>query len=589
MPGPNEAITRKEMIDPALQRAGWDLDDPDQVRFEIPVDGSSPQAWSALKTELNRIKEVGGTYQVELPTGISDYALYRSNGEVLAIVEAKRTSTDSRLAEPQAEYYVDEIARRQSFRPFAFLSNGLDIYFLDAGVASKRLVAGFFSRSDLENLLWMRQNKMPLSQAAINTAITDRIYQQEAIRRVCEAFEQNKRRALLVMATGTGKTRTVISIIDIFLRSNQARRILFVADRDPLVEQTLRDGFKKFLPDDPSTRIHTQTLDTNNRLYVSTLQTLSLNYRRFTPGFFDLIIFDEVHRSIFNKWSEVLEYFDARMIGLTATPATFIDRNTFQSFGCTDGTPTFLYSYERAVKEGYLVDFTLYKARTHLQRLGIKGVDLSEEERNMLIEQGLDPDEISFEGTDLERKVSDRDMLRKQCQEILDVALNDRSGQQIGKTIIFAITQDHALRIADVFAEMYPQFHGLVRVITYKSDFKGKLIDDFKAKDLPRIAITVDLLETGIDIPEVVNLVFMKPVHSYIKLWQMIGRGTRPDAACHFHDRLPNGHKSEFLIIDFWENDFERAAEEEVASNTPVLCTVFNTRLKLLEYYLALP
>ncbi|HEY6407189.1 MAG TPA: helicase-related protein, partial [Ktedonobacteraceae bacterium] len=280
------------------------------------------------------------------------------------------------------------------------------------------------------------------------------------------------------------------------------------------------------------------------------------------------------------------QYFDGRLIGLTATPAGFIDRNTFLTFDCEDGAPTFLYTYKQAVQDGYLVDYSLYKARTGFQRRGIKGADLTEEERNALIEQGIDPDDLDFEGTDLEKTVSNKDTLRKQWQEIWEQCYKDQSGQLPGKTIVFAMTQVHALRLAEVFEEMFPQFPNLARVITYKSDHKGSLIEQFKKEDSPRIAITVDLLETGIDVPEVVNLVFMKPVQSRIKLEQMIGRGTRSQAACVFKERLPDSYKNGFLIIDFWENDFNKPPDEELAQSLPVLVTLFNTRLKLLGQYL---
>ncbi|MBM4429665.1 MAG: type I restriction endonuclease, partial [Chloroflexi bacterium] len=372
-----------------------------------------------------------------------------------------------------------------------------------------------------------------------------------------------------------------------FLRSNQARRILFVADRDALVRQAKTDNLEHFLPDEPCTRILSGHIDTTKRLYVTTLQTLSNCFREFTPGFFDLIIFDEVHRSIFNLWHEMLEYFDGRLVGLTATPAAFIDRNTFLEFDCPDNVPTFVYSYPQAVAEGYLVNYSLYAAKTAFQRKGIRGVELSEEERNALLEQGIDPDELDFSGTDLEQRVSNKDTLRKQWEESWDVCLKDQSGQLPGKTIVFAMTQQHALRLADVFEHMYPQFPNLLRVITCKSDFKGTLIEAFKKEDQPRIALTVDLLETGINVPEAVNLVFMKPVHSGIKLWQMIGRGTRSHAACKRIAWLPNGYKSEFLILDFWENNFQKTPDEQPPQDLPVLVALFNTRLALLQAWLA--
>lgn len=565
----SEAKTREELIDPALELAGWHIRDHSRVGLEIPVDG----------------------YDQSPVNGISDYILKHANGEVLAVVEAKRTTTDPRIAERQAEHYVTEITRHQSFQPFGFLTNGLDIYFFDSGVAAKRLVNGFFSPDDLERLLWLKQNQKPLASIPINNRITDRAYQHEAIRRVSAAFASGKRKALLVMATGTGKTRTTMSLIDVFLRANQARNILFVADRDELVRQAMTDGFVKFLPDEPCTRIYSNAIEKTNRLYAATLQTLSNCYEQFSPGFFDLIIFDEVHRSIFNKYNDVLQYFDARMIGLTATPAQFIDRDTFRTFDCADGTPTFLYTYQQAIDEGYLVNYTLYAARTRFQNLGIHGIDLSEEQRNSLIEQGIDPDEIDFEGTQLEKDVSNRDTLRKQWEEIMEVCLKDQSGQLPGKTIVFAMTQEHALRLQEVFDEMYPQWPDLCRVITHKSEYRGQLMDKFKLEKKPRIAVSVDMLDTGVDVPEVVNLVFMKPVQSRIKLEQMLGRGTRSQAACRQNllELLPNGEKTEFLVIDFWDNQFNKAAEDVLAQEMPVLVSLFNTRLKLLETYLGGP
>src|SRR6266498_1243812 len=396
----NEELTRKEMIDPQLEKAGWYLRDHSRVKIEIPVDGYDAEPWN----------------------GVSDYTLYRENGEVLAVVEAKRTSVDVRLAEAQLTHYVTEIEKHQSFRPFGFLANGYNIYFVDVGISSKREVFGFFTRVDLENLLYIRQNAKPLSSIEINNEIVDRSYQHEAIRRVGESFAQGKRNAL--------------------------------------------------------------------------------------------IVFDEVHRSIFNKFNEVLEYFDGRQIGLTATPANYINRDTFLAFDCTDGKPTYLYTYEQAIDDEWLVDYELYAARTKFQRQGIHGVDLTEEERNALIEKGLDPDDINYEGTELETSVSNRDTIRKQWEEIWDTCKKDSSGQLPGKTIIFAITQKHALRLQDVFDEMYPQFPNLTKVITHKSEYRGTLVDAFKKKDEPRIAISVDMLDTGIDVPEVVNLVFMKTVQS---------------------------------------------------------------------------
>jgi len=582
----DEKKTRKELIDPALEKAGWDIRNPNQVGIEIPVDGFDPEAWIELKNELRQISEQRGVYEVNPPAGISDYVLYRENGEILAVVEAKKTSIDPRLAEAQTAFYIREIEKlpQQSFRPFGFMTNGREIYFWDMGEADRRKVFGFFSREDLERLLFMRQQKTPLAKEEINLDITDRGYQIEGVRRVCEDFENGHRKALIVMATGTGKTRVAMSLVDLFFRRNQARNILFVADRDALVTQALKEGFEEHIPNEPATRIFTTSIDKSKRLYVVTLQTLSNCFQEFTPSFFDLIIFDEVHRSIFNKWNEVLQYFDGRMIGLTATPAAHINRNTFLEFERPDEIPTALYERKQAVDEEYLVDFELYRAQTHFQRAGIHGIDLSEEERNALIEKGIDPDEIDYSGTEIERTVSNVDTLRKMWMEFWDVARKDPGGLP-GKTIVFAMTQEHALRLQEAFQDVFKEFSGLSTIITYKSEYKGTLIKSFKHENLPRIAISVDMLETGVNIPEVVNLVFMRPVQSPIKMEQMIGRGTRTHETCKYPERLPEEGKQDFLIIDFWENDFSKEPKR-VTTNLPVAIKIFNNRLKLLDLYL---
>ncbi len=566
MPGP-EAKTRKELIDPAIKRAHWNLRDSSQVGFEVPVDGEDAEPWN----------------------GVTDYVLRRASGEVLAVVEAKKSSFEPRLAQQQLDHYLTEIAKHQSFRPFGFLANGVDTHFWDTDSPPRR-VLGFFSRDDLERLLYQRQNGVRLANTRIDPAIINRDYQLEAVKRLCEAFEgEKKRRALLVMATGTGKTRTAMALIDLFIRANQARNVLFVADRDALVEQAQEDGFERFIPTEPCMRLTSANIQdaSKRRLFTATLQTLSNIFSAFTPGFFDLLIFDEVHRSIYNKWDEVLDYFDGRMIGLTATPAGFIDRNTFLKFDCFYEIPTFVYSYGDAIKAGHLVDFKLYRAETNFQQAGIHGADLSEDDRNALMEQGIDPDDLNYEGSQLEQEVTNQDTLRNQWQEIMDVCYKDQSGQLPAKTIVFALTQEHAVRLAETFEEMYPQWGKMVQVITHQSDYRRQAIENFKKQDMPRIAISVDMLDTGIDVPEVMNLVFMKPVKSRIKLDQMIGRGTRNQEACTHRTWLPNGRKENFLIIDFWNNDFQRQAEEAPASSLPVLVSLFNTRLKLLEHDLS--
>ena len=560
----SEKETRYSIIDPLIAKAEWNLADHTQVGFEIPVQN----------------------YDRTRVTGFTDYCLYRTNGEVLAVVEAKKTSRDPRVGQQQVLDYVTEIEKKQSFRPFAFMSNGETTFFWDTVDSSERQVAGFFSRKNLERLLYLKKNKKPLSSIQIRDSIVNRSYQAEAIRRIAEAVDlKKKRKALLVMATGTGKTRTIMALIDVMLQANAAQKILFLADRDSLVNQALTDGFKTHLPSESRTRLRTYNITKDERVYVTTLQTLELCYNRFTPADFDVIISDECHRSIYNKFTDVLAYFDAIQIGLTATPAEFIDRDTFKFFDCDGKTPTFLYTYDEAVKEEYLVDFDVYSAQTHFQRKGIKGLDLTEEEKSILRTNGIDPDELNFEGTDLEKKVTNKDTLRAQWEEFMDNCLKDKSGQYPGKTIVFAVTHNHAMRLAETFNEMYPQYPNLIQVIDSKMERADTLLEKFKKESMPRIAISVDMLDTGVDIPEIVNLAFMKPVNSQIKFWQMIGRGTRNNEACKVYDWLPNGKKENFLIIDYWEN-FEKVKIDATNRQIPVRVTIFNIRLAKLQLFL---
>jgi len=441
-------------------------------------------------------------------------------------------------------------------------------------------VAGFFSKENLERLLHLKRNRIPLNTVLIKESIVNRSYQTEAIRRIAETFEvKKKRKALLVMATGTGKTRTAMALIDVLLRANYAQKILFLADRDSLVEQALTDGFKAHLPHESRGRIRTFDIPTEARVFVSTLQTLEICYNKFTPADFDMIIADQCHRSIYNKFTDVLAYFDAIQIGLTATPAEMIERDTFRFFDCDGKTPTFLYPFDDAAQDGHLVDYSVYSAQTRFQRRGIKGIDLTDEEKKILREKGIDPDSLNFEGTDLERKVTNKDTLRAQWEEFMEYALLDKSGQFSGKSIVFAITHKHPIRLAETFNEMYPQYEGrLIQVIDSKMERADKLLNKFKNESLPRIAISVDMLDTGVDIPELVNLAFMKPVNSNIKFWQMIGRGTRNNESCKHFDWLPNGKKERFLIVDYWEN-FETIRKEDTNKQIPILVTIFNYRL----------
>lgn len=472
----NEEQTRYNLIDPLLEKVGWNLADRRSVGFEIPVDG----------------------YDASPINGITDYCLYRDNGEVLAVVEAKRTKRDARVGKEQLLQYITKIEAKQSFKPYGFLCNGDDIWFWDSVNYPERPVAGFFKKEDLERLLFLQQNCQPLSTVAIKESIVNRSYQVEAVRRISEHVEsRNKRKALLVMATGTGKTRTTMALIDVFLKARRAQKVLFLADRDSLVDQAMTKGFKEHIPNESRERIRTYLLDDPKeatkirgaRILVSTLQTLELCYEQFSPAAFDLIVTDECHRSIYNKFSDILAYFDAIQIGLTATPAHFIDRNTFKFFETDGAAPTYLYPYDDAVKEGYLADYNVYAAQTRFQRNGIKGVDLSEEDQQALRERGIDPDHIDYEGTDLEKKVTNKDTLRRQWAEFMEMSYKDAGGQLPAKSIVFAITHKHALRLEESFNEMYPEHKGLLaRVITSQTERAKDLLAQFEKVSLLRIS-----------------------------------------------------------------------------------------------------
>lgn len=574
-----EAQTRILRIDNLLRKAGWNPADATQVLQEFPLISLANSQLSEPNHDLH---------------GITDYCLMTPTGEVLAVIEAKRSSRSEREGQEQLKLYVDGISKTQSFAPFGFMTNGYRTSFWEVGESHPRLVAGMFTQQDLIDRLFVRQKGLPLESLPISNAIANRPYQHEAIRRVCEAFAKGQRHALLVMATGTGKTRTIMALIDLFLRASQAQRILFVADRDALVQQAHDDGFKVFLPDEPRARVFSRAIDKDKRLYVATLQTLGQCYEQFSPGFFDLIIFDEAHRSIFNRFHEVVEYFDGRMIGLTATPANFIERDTFRVFHCVNNQPTYLYQFEQAVNDKYLVDFVVSQAQTGFQRDGIRGASLSEEVKQSLIERGIDPDDIDYEGTEIEKTVSNRPTLEKQWEEIMDQCTQDASGQ-ICKTIVFAMSKNHAERLRIVFEEMYPQHVGLLTVIhhgverVHEGPWGRGLIQKFKHDNKPRIAISVDMLDTGVDVPEVMNLIFMRPVQSRIKLWQMIGRGSRCQAACTYPERLPDMGKKGFKILDFWQNDFGRRIDPPQPQALPILVQLFNVRLDLLEATRSLP
>lgn len=578
----SEATTRQHIIDLRLLKSGWDVHNPAQVTSELDIWVGLPEGVAEPEYEYQ-----GFQY--------ADYVLLGEDGYPLAVVEAKKTSKDARVGQEQARQYAVNIQKNSGKdMPFVFYTNGNDIYFWDTENYPPRKVYGFPTRKDLERLLFIRKNQKPISQELINRDISDRPYQIEALRSVFESIDKGKRKALLVMATGTGKTRTCASLIDVLMRTNRVQRVLFLVDRIALRNQAL-DAFKEYLPNAPVwPKIGETEIATDRRIYSATYPTM-LNIIEnkdcpLSPHFFDLIVADESHRSIYNVYKNIFDYFDTIQLGLTATPKDAVEHNTFSLFGCEEGLPTYAYSYEEAInnRPPFLSDFEVLKIRTKFQKEGIRKSTISLAEQQRLLADGKEPEEIDYEGTDLEKKVTNRGTNALIVQEFMEESIKDDSGTLPGKTIIFAMTMKHARRLQEIFDDLYPEHKGNFAKVIVSDDArvygKGGLLDQFINNDFPRVAISVDMLDTGIDVRELVNLVFAKPVFSYTKFWQMIGRGTR---LLELKKLKPwCTQKDKFLIMDCWENFeyFQMNPKGKVDRKTkPVPVRLFEARLEKLS------
>ncbi|QDV21272.1 type I restriction enzyme EcoKI subunit R [Gimesia panareensis] len=557
----NEALTRSRQVDVQLRTAGW-MAENRRVIEEYVITSS----------------------KLEDSNEFADYVLIDNRKEPLAIVEAKRSSRSALEGERQAADYADRILQQRGVDPFIFLANGNEIWFHDRSLYPVRKVSGFFAQDDLERLRFLRQYRQLTADSGIDKKIAGRGYQIEAIRTVCERIEASKRQFLLVMATGTGKTRTVIGLVDLLIRCQWVQRVLFLADRRELVKQAL-DAFKEHMPSVPRDWIESGKIDTAAQVLAATYPGMMSVYQKLSPGFFDLIIFDESHRSIYNRYKAIPDHFDAIHVGLTATPTDFIDHNTFELFDCEDGLPTFHYGLEEAIRDNHLVPYRpVHVAKTQFQVEGLKPGSLPPEVQAQLREQGIDPSEVDFEGTDLERKVSNTGTNDAIVREFMDVSIKDASGTLPAKTIIFAISHKHALEIYQSFNRLYPdlQRRSLAKVIDSHMERADKTLDDFKNRDFPRVAISVDMLDTGIDIPAIRNLVFAKPVFSQVKFWQMIGRGTRT-----WTDPVSGEEKKDFLIIDHWDNfaywNVNSGEDDGPVATEPLPTRIFRQRLESLE------
>ncbi len=533
----SEAETRDYFIDLLLKEAGWPLDQPRDREYEV---AGMPNAHEK---------------------GFVDYVLWGDDGKPLGLVEAKRTRRSALEGQQQAKLYADCLEAEFGQRPIIFYTNGYEHWIWDDHAYPPRQIQGFHKKSELELLIQRRHSRKTLAGAAIDGNIVERPYQVRGIRRIAEAFERDRdRKALLVMATGAGKTRTVIALAELLMRCNWAKRVLFLADRVALVNQAV-NAFKQHLPDASPVNLVTDK-EAEGRVFVSTYPTMMGlidetrdGQRRFGPGHFDLVVIDEAHRSVFQKYRAIFEYFDSLLVGLTATPKDEIDRNTYGLFDIESGVPTDAYGLEEAVRDGYLVPLRAVSVPLKFQREGIKYDELPEDEKEQWDaldweEDGTVPDRVEAEAVN--KWLFNKDTVDQVLEHVMTRGIKVAGGDRLGKTIVFAKNQAHAEFIAERFDANYPEYRGeFARLITFKIEYAQSLIDSFSVKDkAPHLAISVDMLDTGIDVPEVVNLVFFKLVRSKTKFWQMIGRGTRlcPELFG------PGDDKKFFYVFDYCQN-----------------------------------
>ena len=567
----SEYETRKKYIDLELKLAGWDFDT--NITEELKLTG--------MPNNKNE--------------GYADYVLFGENGLPLAVVEAKRTSVDPRVGQNQAKLYADCIENEYHQRPVIYYTNGFEIYMWDDKNYPPRKVSGFYTQDELQLLVNRRTSKQNLEHVYVQDKITNREYQLEAIKSVCETFDEGHRKALIVMATGTGKTRTAISIVDVLSDKEWVKNVLFLADRTVLVKQA-KNNFTKLLPNMSTCNLlNTTDNPEESRIVFSTYQTMmhaidvtknKEGNKLFTPGHFDLIIVDEAHRSIYKKYQAIFEYFDGLVVGLTATPRNDVDRNTYRFFEIENDVPTFAYEYEKAVKEGYLVDYHVIKTSTDFMDRGIKYSELSEQEKEeyentFTDEEDNMPEEI--ESSAINAWLFNRDTIKKLLEVLMEKGLKVKGGDELGKTIIFARNHKHAQKIVDTFNELYPEYRGeFAKLVDNQVKYNETIIDEFSTKEKwPQIAVSVDMLDTGVDVPEILNLVFFKPVKSKIKFWQMIGRGTR---LC--KDLFGVGlDKKEFYIFDYCKNfEFFSVNPKGIETNNVISLTerIYGYKLDLI-------
>ena len=566
----SEAETRKRYIDLIIENEGWTIGEDCIPEVEI----------SGITTPSGK--------------GKADYVLYGDNGVPLAVIEAKKLDIDPLIGKNQAKEYADALEKKYDVRPIIFFTNGLDYYIWDDLNYPERQVSSIYSKKDLEKLIFRRGNKKPLKNVStdIKDEITNRVYQKEAVVRVTEALEKGYRKMLLVMATGSGKTRTAASIVDILTRYNWVKNILFLADRTALVKQA-KNSFKEYLPNLSLCNLLDNKDDVESRMIFSTYPTMMNaidetknkdGSRIFTSGYFDLIIVDESHRSIYKKYQAIFDYFDANLLGLTATPKNDIDKNTYRIFDLENDNPTFAYELDQAIEEGYLVHYGKpIDVGLKIVRDGLKYSELSEEEKEEF-EETFDEEKEEISSEEVNKTLFNKETVDLVIKTLMNNGLKVEGGDKLGKTIIFAVNQRHANFIVDRFNKLYPEYKGkFAQAVCHDIKFVDDVIDNFKDKVLyPQIAVSVDMLDTGIDVPEILNLVFFKKIRSKAKFWQMIGRGTR---LC--KDLFgPGIDKERFMIFDCYKNFefFEVNVDgKEIKTTKSISESIFGAKVDIIK------
>ena len=566
----HEAETRELYIDTDLRRAGWDPNGERVREFRVE------------------------SFDGEGKTGFVDYVLWGDDALPLAVVEAKRTTRDARAGQQQAKLYADALERSTGQRPVIFYTNGYETFLWDDLAYPPRQVQGFYTKAELALLVQRHTAKHPLTSISIDSGIVERRYQHHAIRAVTEAFGKRERRALVVMATGSGKTRTVIALVDLLTRANWVKRVLFLADRVALVNQAV-NAFKQHLPDLPPVNLVDER-DKDARVYVSTYPTMmglidqgvdaQGDDPRFGPGYFDLIVVDEAHRSVYQKYGEIFDYFDALVVGLTATPRDEVDHNTYRLFQLEDGIPTYSYELQQAIDDGYLVAPVARSITSKFMARGIRYDELRDDEKEQwdLLEwqDGAPPAVVDADAVN--KWLFNTDTVDGVLKILMTEGRRVAGGDRLGKTIVFAKNIKHAEFIVERFDANYPEYAGqFARVITSSVEHAQNLLDAFGVPEkAPHIAVSVDMLDTGIDVPEVVNLVFFKQVFSKTKYWQMIGRGTRLRSDLYG----PGEPKTDFVVFDVGGNiEFFNQQLPELTSGTVASLSerLFLRRLRLVE------